>query len=291
MRRFKGKVDEAIACYEEAIALNPKYAPAHLNLGALLLDKGKVDEAIAYFQEAIRLKKDFAEAQFNLGRVFKQKGQFREALEELRSSHEIGSRNPRWAYPSAQRVRECERLIELDEKLPGILEGKTTPASPDERIELAGLCALKRLHRAAARFCEEAFAAQPALASNLGAFHRYNAACAAALAGCGQGQDADKLDDRERSRLRRQALDWLRADLDEWRRLLAREPDKVRSVLVPQMRHWLDDPDFAGVRGPQALAQLPEAEREPWQRLWDDVATTLARTQAGTTPEQKSAAK
>ena len=57
------------------------------------------------------------------------------------------------------------------------------------------------------------------------------------------------------------------------------------------MRHWLGDPDFAGVRGPEALAKLPEAEREPWQKLWDDVANTLARAQADTTPEKKSAAK
>src|SRR5215472_4056243 len=42
---------------------------------------------------------------------------------------------------------------------------------------------------------------------------RYNAANAAALAGCGQGEDAAKLNDNERTRLRQQALTWLRADL------------------------------------------------------------------------------
>jgi tetratricopeptide (TPR) repeat protein len=287
----KGKVDEAIACLRQSIGLNPEFYLAHYDLGNALRSKGQVEEAIAEYREAIRLKKDYAQAHCNLGLVLEEKGQFREALEELRRGHEIGSRSPRWAYPSAQWVRQCERLIELDEKLPGILEGKTTPANPQEGIDLARLCYLKRLDRAAARFCEEAFAAQPALASDLGASHRYDAACAAALAGCGQGQDADELDGLERGRLRRQALDWLRADLDEWGRLLEKEPDKVRPVLVPQMRHWLADPDFAGVRGPQALAQLPEAERGPWQRLWDDVATTLARTQADTTPETKSSAK
>jgi len=37
------------------------------------------------------------------------------------------------------------------------------------------------------------------------------------------------------------------------------------------MQHWLQDADFAGVRSPQALAQLPEAERSAWQRLWAEV--------------------
>jgi hypothetical protein len=78
----------------------------------------------------------------------------------------------------------------------------------------------------------------------------------------------------ERARLRRQALDWLRADLEVWGGLLDSEPDKTRPVLVQQMRHWLEDPDFAGVHG--LLAQLPEAEWEPWQDLWEEAAATEA---------------
>ena len=57
------------------------------------------------------------------------------------------------------------------------------------------------------------------------------------------------------------------------------------------MQHWLDDPDFAGVRGPDALAKLPEAERPDWQKLWADVADTLARAQGKTAPEQKPGVK
>ena len=117
------------------------------------------------------------------------------------------------ALPSAQWVRQCERLIDLDGQLPGFLEGKTTPASADERIELAELCSLKRLNRAASRFYEEAFSAAPGSAGSLSAAHRYDAACAAALAGCGRGEDAKDVDDKERARWRQQALDWLRADL------------------------------------------------------------------------------
>jgi hypothetical protein len=43
------------------------------------------------------------------------------------------------------------------------------------------------------------------------------------------------------------------------------------------MQHWLEDPAFAGVREPEALARLPAAERPEWQKLWADVADTLAR--------------
>jgi serine/threonine-protein kinase len=138
---------------------------------------------------------------------------------------------------------------------------------------------------------EEAFAAEPKLAEDPSSSNRYNAACAAALAGCGQGVNADKIDARARGRLRRQALDWLQADRSAWDRLLRKAPDKVRQVIVQTLEYWLNDPDLAGVRGVQALSMLPESERRPWQTLWDDVADTLARARRKTPPENSSGAR
>jgi serine/threonine-protein kinase len=175
----------------------------------------------------------------------------------------------------------------LDGKLPGYLERKPTPASPEERIELAELCTLKHLYGAAARFYDEAFAAAPKLADNLGVTHRYNAACAAALAGYGQGKDADKLDATERARLRRQALGWLRADLAAWAKELAKNTPEARAAVREMMQHWQTDADLAGVRGPEALAKLPEVERRDWQKLWSDVADLLKRAQEKPAPDKK----
>jgi len=53
------------------------------------------------------------------------------------------------------------------------------------------------------------------------------------------------------------------------------------------MRLWLAAPDLAGVRGPEALAGLPEAERQPWRTLWRDVADILARPKGKVTPQGK----
>jgi hypothetical protein len=106
------------------------------------------------------------------------------------------------------------------------------------------------------------------------------------MAGSGQGQDADNLDGNERAGLRRQALDWLRADLQAWGRLLDNEPDQVRPRIIEDLKHWLKDTDFAGVRGSEALTRLPETERQAWQQLWADVADTLARAQGEKPPKQ-----
>jgi tetratricopeptide (TPR) repeat protein len=287
--RDQGKLDEAIAEYQKAIQVDPKCALAHNNLGVALRDQGKLGEAIIEYHKAIAVDPKNAEAHGNLGHALKQQGEFLQALVELRRSHEIGSKHRHWKYPSDRWVRECERLVELDGKLPDFIEGKATPASAVERIELALLCQLyRKQYAAAARFYEEAFTAERKLSEQLNS-HRYNASCAAALAGCGQGKGADKLDEKEKARLRRRALAWLRADLEAMGRLLdnGADPARLAAGVGSVLRHWLADPDFAGVRGPQALANLPDAERQPWQQLWNDVADLLKRAQGKATSEKK----
>jgi tetratricopeptide (TPR) repeat protein len=283
---FLHQYDEALADCNKAVELGPKVAEAHYNLGCVLSQLGQKVKAIPLYEEAIKLKPEYAEAHCNLALALRQQGEFRKSLAALRRGDEIGRRNPGWPYPSIEWVKECERQVELDEKLPGFLEGRITPASPAELIELAGVCIFKRLNRAAALFFGKGFDAEPKLAEDLRAPHRYNAACAAALAGCGQGTDADKLDDKERARLRRQALDWLQADLKARRALLDQKPDSA-SVAASVLQRWLEDPDFTGVRGSGAIAKLPEAERQPWQKLWNDVSDMLKRAQGKAAPEKR----
>jgi tetratricopeptide (TPR) repeat protein len=283
-----GQLDEAIAEYREALRLKKEYPQAHYNLGNALKDKGHLDEAIAEYRQAIRLRKDYAKAHCNLGDLLLRQGKFQAAVEEIRVGHELGSRSSGWSYPSAQWLRNAERLAHLDGRLPALLKGHEQPMDAGERLALAQLCQLhKQLFVAAARWYGEAFTAQPPLAEDLSGGYRYDAACAAALAGCGQGKDANVLGDEERARLRRQALDWLRADLQGWRRLLEKGPNTNRPAIAQQLKHWLVDTDFVGVRGEQALAGLPRAERADWQQLWKEVE---ALRQRAARPPDKAAA-
>jgi hypothetical protein len=173
-----------------------------------------------------------------------------------------------------------------------VLKGEVQPDDVGERLALAGLCQLpcKSLYAASARFYTAAFAAAPQLNGAQPSEHRYNAACTAALAGCGQGKDVEGLAEEEAVHLRRLSLDWLRSELDSWRATLDKQPDKARPAVAQKMRHWLRDPDFSGVRGADALAKLPEAERQQWQKLWDDVAETLRRA-ADRPPQSKEGDK
>jgi tetratricopeptide (TPR) repeat protein len=285
----KGRLDEAIAQWREAIRLGADNAEAHYNLAIALNARGRQAEAITQWREVIRLRKDDAAVHCNLGQALQQQGRFTEALAALRRGHELGSRQPNWPYPSAQWVRQAEQLVALDTKLSRVLQGEAQPADPSECLGLALLCRMhKKRFTAAARFYGAAFAMQPKLAEDMQEGHRYNAACVAALAGSGQGEDAAKLDGAERSRLRQQALGWLRADLEASGKLLEKERDKSRPRVIEQLRHWLANPDLAGVHSEEALAKLPEAERAVWQKFWASVADMRARAEEKAAPKEKS---
>ncbi len=286
----QGKLADAEDTFRKAIQFKPDYAEAYYNLGRALALQNKLTDAVDAYHKAIELKPDFVEAHCNLGLALQNKAEFTEALKALRRGHELGSMNPRWPYPSAQWVKTCERLVQLDAKLPAFLNGTARPTDANECLELAVICAkCKHQYTAATRFYSEAFAANPKLTELPPYVHRYNAACVAAQAGCGVGEDASALGDEERVRLRQKSLAWLRDDLKLWRGLLEKEPGRTGPVLAAQLRHWLEDPDFAGVREADALKRLPEMERADWQRLWEEVEALRrsAEQLPPTAPEQK----
>jgi len=269
------KLPEAVEAYRKAIALKPNDAAFYYNLGVVLDGHNKLPEAVEAYRKAIALKPDFANAHCNLGLILQDQGQFADSLTSLRRGHELDSRGTDGHKRSAEWVRTAEQLVLLDPKLLKILKGETQPADAAERVALAKLCQLscRQFYAASARFYSEAFAAEPKLASDLATENRYGAACAAALSGCGQGKDAAKLEAKEYARLRGQALDWLRADLSAKRAILEKEPARVGD----DMQHWQHDTDFDGVRGAEALAKLPDAERRGWQQLWQDVEALARR--------------
>jgi hypothetical protein len=260
----------------KAVALNPTDPVFYFRHGTSLLNAGLLDTALVALRKAVALKPEYPEAQCNLGHCLVRLGRFVEGRVSLQRGHELGSKRPDWNYPSRTWVRNADKLIQLDERLAAILAGKAEAADNRERLALALLCQqFKRFNTAAARFFAEAFHDDPKLAEDLKALHRYNAACAAALAARGKGADAGKLDDKERARWRKQALDWLAADLALWSKQAEKATPAARAAIQKQLRHWQTDDDLAGVRDETALARLPAEEQPGWRKLWASVTATL----------------
>jgi tetratricopeptide (TPR) repeat protein len=242
------------------------YANAtHYNLGLSLAKKGHLDEAIADYHEALRLMTDRALLRTNLGELLVRKGQLDEAIDECREAIRLWRNHANsWASPCQEADAHGNLAKALRHK------GRLDEAFAEDKE--------------AFRLYSTTLADKPQVAEGLVNPTRYDAACAAARAGCYQGADADNLT-KECTRLRRQALDWLRADLKAYRHLLERSAAKADPMIAQRMQHWLQDEDFAGVRGDNALAKLLEAERREWHKLWEEVEALRKRAM----PQPKTA--
>jgi hypothetical protein len=93
----------------------------------------------------------------------------------------------------------------LDEADPGYPPDSPRPPGDEQalaaqvRYFLWEVLGEQKRYAAAARLYAEAITAEPQLLAGPPTGHRYWAACAAAMAGCGQGRDADNLDEESRA--------------------------------------------------------------------------------------------
>jgi eukaryotic-like serine/threonine-protein kinase len=234
----KGRLDEAIEQFQEALRLDPEASAVHWNLGGALYDKGRLDEAIEHFQEAIRLDPNSAGLHINLGVALFDKGQVDEA------------------------IRHYQEAIRLEPKTSALAHRHLGTALQDQGRSDEAIGHFQQAVR---------------LDANLARAGTYLFNCLFA-SGCAAvrtstDKDSGRLDEKQRAGLRRQALERLRASL-ELRTKLIKEGGEAGwgCSLSP----WQTDPALAGVRDREALAKLPDAEREQWQRLWADVAALLA---------------
>jgi tetratricopeptide (TPR) repeat protein len=288
----KGEPVEAVLWLREAVKLPGSDSALWYNLGKAHANLGEDREAAAAFREAIRPRppqfggrgsaadprrlfardsKLHAEAHCELAFALQRLGQPAEALKSLRTGHDLGSRTPGWPYPSAEWLKRAEHLAALEKGLPAILKGGQKTASPEDALELSAMCQARGHPVTAARLAADALQSKSPLGDDMGFRRRFLAACAAAQAACGSGEEAAKLTDAERESWRGQALTWLDADLAVWSRRLEKAPAKERGEIASTLQRWQRDPALGGVRDEAALAKLPNEVRDAWRKLWQEV--------------------
>ena len=89
----QGKVDEAVAEFQKAVALDPKYTAAHLNLGYAYDRQGRPEEAMSQYQKVIALEPGNLFAHNNLGVLYDKKGLYDEAIREFERVLQIDTSN------------------------------------------------------------------------------------------------------------------------------------------------------------------------------------------------------
>jgi tetratricopeptide (TPR) repeat protein len=93
----KKEYDKAIADFDQAIRLDPKFAPAYHNRGLAWWHQKEYDRAIADYSEAIRLDPKDAAAYYNRGNAWSDKKEYDKALADY---SEVIRFDPRYAPPT-----------------------------------------------------------------------------------------------------------------------------------------------------------------------------------------------
>ncbi|AMV30250.1 hypothetical protein VT84_38010 [Gemmata sp. SH-PL17] len=155
-------------------------------------------------------------------------------------------------------IETLEPMELWEKRLPQVLSGRIHPTTP-ELIDLAGFCAkFDRKYALATRFATEA------MTDNPGLYTHWSKVCEfagwAVQAAAGNGTDAAQLSPTERTRLRRQALTWLREVVTR----KAKDKDFPLGIYLNSLS------DLAPVRDARELAKLPLDECAEWEKLWDD---------------------
>jgi serine/threonine-protein kinase len=286
-----GKLADALKSYQSALAIKQKLVREHPGSPDFASELGGTLNELAFID-------------MNARRFVAARDRLREALECQRRALASNPAHPIYrqhmanhlanlirttrALGDSKALARAERqLLELretdpamaafDARLKAIVKGEQRPNDVGERLQFAQRAYdLARL-AAAARFWREAIELDPRLGDDRQAEHRYNAACAAALAGCFQTNDDPRPSDDQKTKLRHQALDWLNAELGVSAKLLATASNEERAGIGKTLERWREDTDLRGIRDDAELTRLPETERVAFRKLWADMDVLLKK--------------
>lgn len=93
---LEGRLQEAVAAFRQAIAMNPKDGNAHYSIGNVYAELGRLDDAIAAYRRAININKKDVEAYNGLGIALHRQRRYDESVEAFERAAEL---YPKWAEP------------------------------------------------------------------------------------------------------------------------------------------------------------------------------------------------
>jgi hypothetical protein len=301
LQRETGHPDLALESHGKALVINERLAREHpefpdraSDLSASLNNMARIDlDAKRFRQARYRLQRAISWQKKALA-VNPTNSTYRQFLQS-RLTHLIEAAKGLGNDDEAKATqRELDELVAndpakaaLDQRLTLVLSGEA-PRNGPERLQLAYRAYEKKLYAASTRLFGESLDADPKLADDRQTRHRYNAACAAALAAASGSAPPDRqetskraekpLTDADPAKFRNQARAWLEAERKAWSGLLeSAAGHKQRQATAGTLEHWQQDTDLASVRDEAALAKLPDEERKQWKSLWANVEQLLAK--------------
>ncbi|MBD2464830.1 tetratricopeptide repeat protein [Oscillatoria sp. FACHB-1407] len=109
-----GQTQAAIAHYQRAIELDPDLSWSHLHLGDVLTQQRQLDQAIAHYNRAIELNPTYYGAHHSLGNLWQQQGQWEAATVCYQRAIEL---NPAFSWSHHTLAEVLEQQDKLEEAI------------------------------------------------------------------------------------------------------------------------------------------------------------------------------
>jgi tetratricopeptide (TPR) repeat protein len=94
----RGRNQEAVARFRQALALQPDFGPSHLLIGSSLLVLGKHAEAVRELRRAVRLMPEQPEAHLQLAKAYEASENWIAAVQQLQKLVELAPQEPEYSY-------------------------------------------------------------------------------------------------------------------------------------------------------------------------------------------------
>ncbi|GEM_PF-583316 len=135
----RGRLDEALALLQEAVRLDPAYAPARNKLGVCYIRRGQQDLAQREFTAAVELDPQFAPAYSNMGNLHQEAGRLEEAVAaylkalQIDPDYHIAHHNLGVVYRRMGRISESVEHLKKAARLEHARFGREAGAKPRAR--------------------------------------------------------------------------------------------------------------------------------------------------------------
>jgi tetratricopeptide (TPR) repeat protein len=275
----KDRLKDAEQEVRRGLEQEPGNAITHSLHSRILLKQGRVAQALAAARKAVELEPGGARQHFILGEALMAEGAWAASFVAFEDAKRLRAPDDEVVDPLPwdERVTESAWLLKLDTIAAAMPQGKIKVLEGSKTAALGEFCREHQfLPLTAARFYANVFVLEPEIAENLEKGYRYVAACAAARACSGESDESAKLDEREKSRWRGQAFQWLNTDLVARKTQINSKKLDDRPALLKRLHQWLETPDLAALRNPEELEKLPPEERKAWSTFWADVNGLLS---------------
>ncbi|MCD9645048.1 hypothetical protein HAX54_033701 [Datura stramonium] len=110
----QGKLEEALALYDQAIAIDSRNASYYSNKSAALMSLGRVIEAVVTCREAIRLDPCYHNAHYRLARLYLRLGDAEEAIDHYKQSgRKVDKKEIAEAHDLKRQLKKCTEAQKL----------------------------------------------------------------------------------------------------------------------------------------------------------------------------------